>query len=66
VFYAKDKAGSVSKVIFTGTKPTDFEKAESIVLLGKIVGNEFYCSQIQMKCPSKYKNDQVAVGKNVM
>jgi cytochrome c-type biogenesis protein CcmE len=25
-------------------------------------GNEFRCTQIQMKCPSKYKNDQVAVG----
>ncbi len=65
-FYAKDNTGELRKVIFSGTKPTDFEKAESVVLLGKMVGNEFYCRQINMKCPSKYKNDQVAVGKNVM
>ncbi|HEY0272125.1 MAG TPA: cytochrome c maturation protein CcmE [Chitinophaga sp.] len=64
-FYARDKAGEVRKVIFRGTKPTDFEKAESVVLTGKIVGNEFHCREIQMKCPSKYKNDQVAIGKTM-
>lgn len=66
-FYAKDKAGEVHKVIFSGTKPTDFEKAESVVLLGNMKADgDFHCREIQMKCPSKYKKDQVAVGKNVM
>jgi hypothetical protein len=27
-------------------------------------GTVFRCSKIQMKCPSKYKKDQVAVGNN--
>jgi cytochrome c-type biogenesis protein CcmE len=25
-------------------------------------GYAFRCSKIQMKCPSKYKNDQVVIG----
>jgi cytochrome c-type biogenesis protein CcmE len=61
-FMVKDKAGSVIKVVFNGAKPTDIEKSEQIVMKGKMEGNEFHCTQIQMKCPSKYKNDQVAVG----
>lgn len=61
-FMVKDKAGNVQRVVFNGAKPTDIEKSEQIVMKGKMEGNEFRCSQIQMKCPSKYKNDQVAVG----
>lgn len=61
-FMVKDKAGMVRKVIFNGAKPTDIEKSEQIVMKGKMEGNDFRCTQIQMKCPSKYKNDQVAVG----
>lgn len=61
-FMVKDKAGNVKKVIFNGAKPTDIEKSEQIVMKGKMDGNEFRCTQIQMKCPSKYKNDQVVTG----
>lgn len=61
-FYVTDKAGNVSKVIFNGAKPTDIEKSEQIVMMGNMDGNTFHCSKIQMKCPSKYKNDQVAIG----
>lgn len=61
-FLVKDKAGNVKRVVFNGTKPTDIEKSEQIVMKGHMEGDEFRCSQIQMKCPSKYKKDQVAVG----
>lgn len=61
-FYVKDKAGNVSKVVFNGAKPTDIEKSEQIVMTGAMQGEAFHCNKIQMKCPSKYKNDQVAVG----
>ncbi|MHB1922631.1 MAG: cytochrome c maturation protein CcmE domain-containing protein [Chitinophagaceae bacterium] len=54
-FYVRDKKGDQKKVIFTGSEPTDFEKSEQIVLTGKMEGNDFQCSQILMKCPSKYK-----------
>lgn len=61
-FLVRDKAGNVQKVIFNGAKPTDIEKSEQIVMKGKMMGDHFRCTQIQMKCPSKYKNDQIAVG----
>ncbi|MCD6064963.1 MAG: hypothetical protein K0R82_2874 [Flavipsychrobacter sp.] len=62
VFYVEDKAGQVNKVIFNGAKPTDIEKSEQVVMMGHMEGDAFRCSKIQMKCPSKYKNDQIAVG----
>ena len=61
-FYVKDKAGNVSQVIFNGAKPTDIEKSEQIVMTGYIEDGAFRCNKIQMKCPSKYKKDQVVVG----
>jgi cytochrome c-type biogenesis protein CcmE len=59
-FYAKDKSGAVTQVVFKGAKPTDIEKSEQIVMKGYIDKGTFHCTGIQMKCPSKYKNDQVA------
>lgn len=65
-FYMKDKSGDVTKVIFNGTRPTDFEKSTELVLTGKMRGNDFICSQILMKCPSKYKDQQkIDANKNV-
>ncbi len=60
-FYVKDKGGTVSKVVFKGAKPTDIEKSEQIVMTGFMEGETFHCSKIQMKCPSKYENDQIAI-----
>lgn len=62
-FYAKDKSGNVNKVIFNGEKPRDIEKSETIVMVGYEEAGTFHCSSIQMKCPSKYKKDMVAVGR---
>jgi len=63
-FYAKDKTGDLKKVVFNGAKPTDIEKSEQIVMKGYMDKDAFHCSQIQMKCPSKYKKDMVAQGGN--
>ena len=63
-FYAKDKSGDMHKVIFNGEKPRDIEKSEQIVMMGYDDGGTFHCSRIQMKCPSKYKKDMVAEGRN--
>ena len=60
-FYMKDKKGGECKVVFTGTKPQDFERSEQIVLVGEMRGNEFHASHIQMKCPSKYTQDKVEI-----
>ena len=58
-FYVKDNTGQECKVVFTGTKPQDFERSEQIVLTGQMNGGEFHASKILMKCPSKYTNDKV-------
>lgn len=60
-FFIKDNKGDECKVIFTGTKPQDFERSEQVVLTGKMVGSEFHASKILMKCPSKYTQDKLEV-----
>jgi len=60
-FYLKDKNGDENKVIFNGTKPQDFDRSEQIVLTGKMEGSNFRASHILMKCPSKYKIDELEV-----
>ena len=60
-FYMKDNKGEECKVVFTGTKPQDFERSEQIVLTGQMRGNEFHASKILMKCPSKYTQDKVEI-----
>ncbi len=60
-FYLQDNNGDQCKVVFKGTKPQDFERSEQIVLTGKMDGAEFHASHILMKCPSKYKVDEMEV-----
>jgi cytochrome c-type biogenesis protein CcmE len=60
-FYMTDDKGEECKVVFSGTKPEDFERSEKIVLTGKMTGNEFHASKILMKCPSKYTQDKVEI-----
>jgi cytochrome c-type biogenesis protein CcmE len=64
-FYMKDNKGQECKVIFTGTKPQDFERSEQIVLTGQMGGKEFHASKILMKCPSKYTPDKVEVSQTI-
>lgn len=61
-FYVKDKQGTIKEVVFNGAKPTDIEKSEQLVMSGRMVGDQFHCNSIQMKCPSKYKKESVVVG----
>jgi cytochrome c-type biogenesis protein CcmE len=60
-FFVKDNKGEECKVVFTGTKPQDFEKSEQIVLTWQMNGGEFHAKDILMKCPSKYTQDKLNV-----
>lgn len=60
-FYMIDNQGKECKVEFTGTKPQDFERSEQIVLTGQMNNGKFQANKILMKCPSKYKQDQLEV-----
>jgi cytochrome c-type biogenesis protein CcmE len=55
-FYLIDDAGTECKVIYNNPKPQDFERSDKIVTVGEMRGNEFYASQILLKCPSKYED----------
>jgi cytochrome c-type biogenesis protein CcmE len=60
-FYMKDEKGEERKVVLLAAKPQDFERTEQIVLTGQAKGNEFYASDMLMKCPSKYKDEEVRI-----
>ena len=60
-FMMTDKQGNQCKVIYKGAKPQDFERSEQLVVKGKMDGETFDCSEISMKCPSKYVNDQITL-----
>ena len=58
-FFIKDTDGEERKVILREAKPQDFELSEQIVLTGKMKGEEFVASDMLMKCPSKYKDEEI-------
>ena len=60
-FYMTDSNGEEAKVIYLDAKPQDFERSEEIVLTGKMVGEEFHASDLLMKCPSKYKDEEMYI-----
>ncbi len=64
-FYAVDSLGGKTKVVYHNSKPADLEKSERIVMKGKMQADHFECSDILLKCPSKYKDDKKELEKNM-
>jgi cytochrome c-type biogenesis protein CcmE len=60
-----DQEGKRSKVIYKNAKPTDIERSDGIDLNGYMRADHFECTKLQMKCPSKYKDDMGAAQKNL-
>jgi len=60
-FYIKDAKGEENKVILAQAKPQDFEMSEQIVVTGSMQGNEFVATDMLMKCPSKYKDEEIYI-----
>jgi len=60
-FYVRDAKGEERKVVLLSEKPQDFEMSEQIVLTGKMKGEEFMASEVLLKCPSKYKDEEVYI-----
>jgi len=65
VFYAFDQDGKRQRVVYNNAKPTDIERSEGIDLNGYMRGDHFECTKLQMKCPSKYKDDMKQAEKNL-
>ena len=60
-FFLNDNEGVVKKVILHQPKPQDFEMSEQIVVTGELKDDVFNASEILMKCPSKYKDEEIEV-----
>ena len=64
-FVAYDSLGGNMKVVYRKEKPANLEHSERLVLKGKMADDHFECSEILMKCPSKYKDDMDQAKKNL-
>lgn len=64
-FYAVDSLGANTKVVYHNSKPADLEKSERIVMKGRMEKDHFECSDILLKCPSKYKDDKQQLKKSM-
>lgn len=58
-FYVNDNNAEMRKVVLFAAKPQDFELSEQIVITGKMEGDVFHASDLLMKCPSKYKDEEL-------
>jgi cytochrome c-type biogenesis protein CcmE len=63
-FIMKDASETEKKVVLNQPKPQDFEMSEQIVVTGSMKEDVFYADEILMKCPSKYKDEEIAVKSN--
>jgi len=60
-FHMLDNNGESRKIIMKQAKPQDFERSESIVVTGELKNDVFVADEILMKCPSKYKDDEIRI-----
>lgn len=58
-FFMEDSDGELNQVVLTMPKPQDFERAESVVVTGKMQDDVFVATEVLTKCPSKYKNEEL-------
>ena len=60
-FFLSDDDGAERKVVLLAAKPQDFEKSEQIVLTGQMKDGDFIATDMLMKCPSKYKDEEIYI-----
>ena len=60
-FFLEDQEGIEREIVLLQGKPQDFEMSESIVLQGRMQGEQFIAKDIQLKCPSKYKDEEAMI-----
>jgi cytochrome c-type biogenesis protein CcmE len=59
-FTMQDTLGNTERVHYYDPKPTNFEQAEKVVVIGGYEGQRFVAEKIVMKCPSKYEPTDIA------
>jgi len=58
-FWMADKSGQQAQVICIDDMPYDFEKSEEVVLTGQMKDGIFYATDLLVKCPSKYVEEDL-------
>ncbi len=64
-FFVRDGDGKECKVVLKSAKPQDFELSEQIVITGNMQDGAFMASDLLMKCPSKYKDEEISVRSDI-
>ncbi len=59
-FQMKDETGRECQVVYSKPKPSNFDQADRIVVIGEMKGGRFYASDMLLKCPSKYNDAKPA------
>ncbi len=62
-FYLQDTQGQEVPVILLKPKPQDFELSEQVVVTGDMQNGTFIANEVLMKCPSKYKDEEIYMKK---
>ena len=62
-FFLEDTNGQEVPVILLKPKPQDFELSEQVVVTGEMQNGTFVANEILMKCPSKYKDEEIYMKK---
>lgn len=57
-----DDEGTEMLVKYNDSKPQDFEKLEQVVVIGTMKDGYFEAHKMNLKCPSKYNEDQLPEG----
>jgi len=61
-FFMNDAKGVMKQVDLSQAKPQEFERSETVVVTGFLGKDDiFHADEILVKCPSKYKNEEVFV-----
>lgn len=64
LFSLRDAKGTEMEVHLMKPKPQDFELSEQVVVTGEVNKGVFVANDILMKCPSKYKDEEIYMKKN--
>ncbi len=60
-FLMLDEHAQEQQVLFPNPMPTDFDKSEQVVVVGAYENDVFLADKILLKCPSKYKEDELNI-----
>ena len=58
-FILLDNNKEERKVVLLKPKPQDFDRSEQVVVVGSMQGDEFVASNVLLKCPSKYQENEM-------